>query len=117
MKKYVILDGYKCTSVGMGDDAAFYQSIGMTLEDVELGYDGSYYLVGHAPVKPAPTYDEVKEARAEYRRGHIDDKTLERNRKLANGTWTEEDETAYLELDREVTAYLDEHYPYPVGGD
>lgn len=117
MKKYVILDGYKCTSVGMGDDVEFYKSIGMTLEDVELGYDGTYYLVGHAPVKPAPTYDEVKEARAEYRRSHIDDKTLERNRKTANGTWTEQDEAEYLELDREVTAWIEENLPYPIGGD
>ena len=115
MKKYVILDGYLCTSVGEGDDAEFYQSIGMTLEDVELAYDGNYYLIGHAPVQPAPTVDEIKKARAEYRRSHIDDNTLERNRKQANGTWTEQDEAEYLELDRQVTAWIEENLPYPEG--
>lgn len=38
-------------------------------------------------------------------------------RKTANGTWTEEDEQEYLELDAEVTSYIEEHYPYPVEGE
>lgn len=61
-----------------------------------------------------PTYDDIKEARIEYRKAHIDDKTLERQRKQANGTWTEEDEQAYLQLDAEVTAWIEENLPYPV---
>jgi hypothetical protein len=48
-----------------------------------------------------------------YRQQNIDDKTLERLRKQANGTWTEEDERAYLELDEKVTKYIEENYPYP----
>lgn len=66
-------------------------------------------------IKPyVPTYEDIRQARIQYRKTHIDDKTLERQRKQANGTWTEEDEQAYLALDAEVTAYIEEHYPYPV---
>ena len=61
---------------------------------------------------PPPTYEEVDQMRIEYRKEHIDDKTIARMRKTANGTWTDEDEQAYLELDAEVTAYIEEHFPY-----
>lgn len=73
-------------------------------------YNGEYLLKSNAP---APTKDEIKQMRIEYRHEHIDDQTLERNRKIANGTWTQEDETAYLALDAEVTAYIEENLPYP----
>lgn len=75
--------------------------------------DGKYYKVVPIPTPLPPTYDEVKEQRAQYRREHIDDKTSERSRKMANGSWTEEDEQAYLALDAEVTAYIEAHFPYP----
>ena len=61
-----------------------------------------------------PTDEDIKQQRIEYRKTHIDDKTLERQRCQANGTWTEEDETAYLALDAEVTAWIEENLPYPV---
>lgn len=60
-----------------------------------------------------PTYEEIDQARCEYRKTHIDDKTIARSRKTANGTWTEADEEAYLSLDAEVTAYIEENFPYP----
>lgn len=71
------------------------------------------YEIKAVPPVPAPTKEEVKQMRKEYRHTHIDDNTLERNRKMANGSWTEEDEAAYLALDAEVTAYIEEHLPYP----
>ena len=71
------------------------------------------YEIKAVPPTPAPTKEEVKLMRKEYRREHIDDDTAERSRKMANGTWTEEDEAAYLALDAEVTAYIEEHLPYP----
>lgn len=80
-----------------------------TIED-----DGTYYKVIEiiTPEPIPPTQEEIKEMRILYRREHIDDQTAERSRKIANGTWTSEDETAYLALDAEVTAYIEEHYPY-----
>ena len=74
------------------------------------------YEIKAVPEPPAPTKEDIEQMRIEYRREHIDDKTLERMRKMANGTWIEEDEQEYLELDAEVTTYIEENYPYPVEG-
>lgn len=116
MKKYaqIVNEETKQCNVGIGTDTEFYESIGMTEMDVEQAYDGSWYVEGYAPEKPAPTHDEISEQRKQYRQQHIDDKTAERSRRQANHTWTEEDEQAYLALDAEVTAYIEENFPYPV---
>lgn len=100
--------------VGSGTNSEFYKSIGMTEMDVEQAWDGSWYVAGYAPEKPAPTHDEVSKMREEYRKEHIDSQTAMRSRKMANQTWTSDDERAYLDLDAEVTAYIEEHFPYPV---
>lgn len=115
MKKYakVINNETKQCEVGIGTNDAYYVSIGMTLQDVEESYDGSWYLTGYVPAEPAPTYDEIDQARIQYRKTHIDDRTLARQRKQANGTWTSEDEQAYLALDAEVTAWIEANLPYP----
>jgi hypothetical protein len=73
-------------------------------------YNGEYLLKSEIP---APTKDDIKQMRIDYRHTHIDNQTLERNRKMANGTWTQEDEAEYLALDAEVTAYIEENLPYP----
>ena len=85
-----------------------------TQMDVEQAYNGNWYLVGYAPEEPEPTHDEVSKMREEYRKEHIDSQTAMRSRKMANQTWTPEDEREYLDLDAEVTAYIEEHFPYPV---
>ena len=77
--------------------------------------DKGDYLESVENAPYVPTYDEVKQMRIQYRKEHIDDKTLERQRKTANGSWTEEDEQAYLQLDAEVTFYIERNFPYPVG--
>lgn len=105
----------KQCDVGIGTNTAFYESIGMTEMDVEQAYNGSWYVKGYAPEKPAPTYEEIDKLRIQYRKEHIDDKTIARMRKTANGTWTEQDEQDYLALDAEVTAWIEENLPYPVG--
>lgn len=77
--------------------------------------DKGDYLESVENAPYVPTYEEVKQMRIQYRKEYIDDKTLERQRKMANGSWTEEDEQAYLELDAEVTAWIEENLPYPAG--
>lgn len=65
MKKYakVINEETKACEVGLGTNTAFYQSIGMTEQEVEQAYDGRWYLAGYAPKKPL---NEIKaEKRAE----------------------------------------------------
>ena len=54
MLKYarVINESTGLCEVGLGPDSQFYKSIGMKELNVELGYDGAYYLLGWAPKKP-----------------------------------------------------------------
>ena len=47
----------RCLEVGTGTNTAFYKSIGMTDEEVEQAYDGSYWLKGYAPTQ---NLDELK---------------------------------------------------------
>lgn len=112
MKAYaqIINEETKQCDIALGN----YIPTGFTEMDVEKCWNGNYYVSGYAPEKPAPTYEEIDQLRIEYRKEHIDDKTIARMRKTANKTWTEEDEQAYLALDAEVTAYIEEHYKYPV---
>lgn len=118
MKAYakIINNETKEVKVGVGCSVDYYIEIGMTPMDIEKAYNDRWYVEGYAPVKPTPpppTKEEVSERRREYRREMIDDKTAQRSRKMANGSWTQEDEQAYLELDAEITAYIEEHFPYP----
>ena len=64
MKKYakVTNEETKACEVGLGTNSKFYQSIGMTEQEVEQAYDGNWYLSGYAPVKPEPTIEEQNEA-------------------------------------------------------
>lgn len=54
MLKYarVINESTGLCEVGLGPDSQFYKSIGMKELNVELGFDGAYYLQGWAPKKP-----------------------------------------------------------------
>lgn len=87
--------------------AAWCNVNGYHIED-----DGTYYKVVENPEPTPPTDEEIKQMRIRYRREHIDDQTAERSRKQANNTWNVDDEADYLALDAEVTAYIEEHYPY-----
>lgn len=80
--------------------------------DVEKSWYGNWYLVGYVPEKPAPTHEEIDKLREDYRKEHIDSKTAMRSRKMANQTWTAEDEREYLDLDAKVTAYIEANFPY-----
>lgn len=60
MIKYakVINEQTKECEVGVGTNTEFYKSIGMSEMDVEQAYNGSWYLIGYAPIKPEPTVQE-----------------------------------------------------------
>ena len=73
-----------------------------------------YFKIVKNP-EPEPqqvTNEEIKQERELYRKMNIDSKTLERMRKMANNTWTEEDEQEYLALDAQVTQWIEENLPY-----
>lgn len=54
MLKYAKIENDKTkeVSVGLGTNAAFYKSIGMTEQEVEQAWDGAWYIAGYAPEKP-----------------------------------------------------------------
>ena len=47
----IINEENKLCQVGTGSNKTFYQSIGMTEQEVEQAYDGKWYLKGFAPQK------------------------------------------------------------------
>lgn len=57
MLKYgkIINKETKECEVGIGNDIAFYKSIGFQELDVEQAYNGQWYLVGYLPQKPEET--------------------------------------------------------------
>ena len=59
----VINEDTKLCEVGTGTNEAFYQSQGMTKQDVEQAFDGNWYLAGYAPEKPVE--QTAAEVRAE----------------------------------------------------
>ena len=97
------------------DAAIWCRENNATLEEIEPEGETRRFKIVEIP-EHIPTHDEISQMRENYRKSHIDSKTSERSRRTANGTWTEEDEQAYLDLDAEVTAYIEEHYPYPEEG-
>lgn len=49
--KIVNNESKKC-DVAIGTDTAYYETIGMTLQEVEQDWRGQWYLAGYAPEKP-----------------------------------------------------------------
>ena len=94
------------------DAVAWCDENNATITEIEPDEKGRrFQLVAIEPY--VPTYEDIREQREEYRKKKIDSKTAERSRRQANKTWTDEDEQAFLALDAEVTAYIEEHFPYP----
>ena len=48
----IVNDETKLVIIGGGWDTNYYQSIGFSEMEVEMAWNGSYYLAGHAPQKP-----------------------------------------------------------------
>lgn len=51
----IINEETKQVQLGAGQSPEYYASIGMTEMEVEQGWDGNWYLLGYAPIKPEPT--------------------------------------------------------------
>lgn len=65
MYKYakIINEETKACEVGLGTNAEFYKSIGMTEQEVEQAWNGAWYLAGYAPEKPQEEKDKEEIAR------------------------------------------------------
>jgi hypothetical protein len=117
MKKYakIVNEETKEVSVGTGTNSAFYQSIGMTEMEVEQAYNGQWYVLGFAPVKPEPTKEEIQALRSEAYRNEVDPITCHIQR-LGDEEQTPEliAEIANLVAERKAkVAEIKARYPYP----
>lgn len=73
----IINEETKQCEVGLGTNAKFYQSIGMTEMEVEQAYNGSWYLQGYTPEKSVETMQtEVRAIRNSYLEKYVDPKQL-----------------------------------------
>jgi predicted transcriptional regulator len=117
MIKYakIINEETKQCEVGIGTNAEYYKSIGMTEMEVEQAYTGDWYVAGFAPEEPAPTKEEQSEKRAEAYRAEVDPITSHISR-LRDAEQTEEITAEIAELIAERDAKVEEikeRYPYP----
>ena len=118
MLKYadIINEETKQCIVGISNDIDYYKSIGMVEMEVEQAYDGSWYLAGYAPAKPAPTKEEQQKAREDAYKAKVDPITCHINR-LKDEEQTPEVVAEIASLVEERKAKVEEikqRYPYPV---
>ena len=114
MEKYALIinENTKECNVGLGTNETYYQSIGMTLMDVEQAYNGNWYLLGYAPDKPAPTEEEQRENRAKAYKEEVDPLMAEYNRKKTFNLFEEgEEEALLIEVEARVEE-IKQRYPY-----
>ena len=78
------------------------------------GYDGKWYIDGTEPEKPAPTREEVKQARANAYAAEVDPLMAEYNRKKTFNLFAEGEEEALLAEIEAKVAEIKEANPYPV---
>jgi len=82
-----------------------------TDREIVYGWNGKRYFKGEEPAKPQEMIDaEIDAGKVAIREEMIDKYTIRRMRKMANHTWTDEDEAEYLALDAKVTGMIEEKY-------
>ena len=115
MLKYAkILDEKtKEVSVFLGTDIEWAISGGFSEQDVEQDYNGDWYVAGYAPVKPAPTHEEISALREQAYIKEVDVLHAQKMRKTILGTWTEEDEAEYVAQVKARSEDIANRYPYP----
>ena len=114
MKKYakIVNEETGLVEVGLGTNSNFYQSIGMTEMEVGQAWNGSWYVAGYAPEKPAPTHEEISALREQAYIKEVDILHAQRQRKTILGTWTEQDEANYIAEVKQLSEDIANRYPY-----
>lgn len=114
MKKYakVVNEETKLCEVGLDTNISYYESIGMTEQEVEQTYDDDWYLLGYAP---EPTKEEISILREQAYIQNVDKITCHINR-LKDEEQTPEVIAEIASLVEERKAKVEEikqRYPYP----
>ena len=109
MRKFAKIENEetKEVSVGIGTNAKFYKSIGMTEMDVEQAYNGQWYVKGFAPVQPEPTeYEKAQERIAELKQMLADADYW--TSKRIDGEYTDEEWTEKVAIRKAWRAEINE---------
>ena len=77
------------------------------------GYDGKWYIEGTEPEKPAPTYEEVQQARANAYEAEVDPLMSQYNRKKTFNLFEGNEEAELLAKIEAKVAEVKEANPYP----
>jgi hypothetical protein len=85
-----------------------------TYDKYVQGYDGKWYVEGTEPEKPAPTYEEVQQARASAYANEVDPLMSQYTRKKTFNLFEEGEEEALLAEIEAKVAEIKENNPYPV---
>jgi hypothetical protein len=103
----------KVCSVGTGDNAELYQSLGMTLMDVEKTSNGDWYVLGYAPEEPTPTEEQQKQKRSEAFSLEADPLRYNYDEDCARYGYDSEQAQASKELWLAKKDEIRQRYPYP----
>jgi len=71
------------------------------------------YEIKAVPPAPAPTKEQQEAARASAYNAEIDPLHARKARKTILGEWTDDDEAEYVAKVKELSAEIQERYPYP----
>ena len=81
--------------------------------EIELGFDNCYYMRGKAPIQSIDEYNhQVEESRHNAYEKRTDFLILQRLRKIALGTWCEEDEKKYIANMKKKSEQIQKEFPY-----
>ena len=117
MKKFakIINEETKACEVGLGTNTTYYQSIGMTEQDVEQAYNGSWYIKGYAPVQPiSEQNDDIRSKREQLYSTQIDPLHARKARKVILNDWSEADEAEYVAEVARISKEIEDENPYMV---
>lgn len=89
------------------------KELGWEQNELDVGYDGHFYLKGYAPEKPAPTREEISSLREQAYIKEVDILHAQKSRKTILGTWTEQDEANYIAQVKQLSEDIANRYPYP----
>ena len=98
----IVNEKTKQVSVGLGTNAEFYLSIGMTEMEVEQAYNGQWYIKGYAPQKSQEEKeDDVRAIRNQYLVKYVDPKQLV----LVWNSMTEDEQKEYTDYRQYLLDY------------
>lgn len=100
----IVNEETKQVNIGIGDDVAFYKSIGMMEMDVEQAYNGGWYLKGYAPQESQEEKNAKLVAELKIQLSSLDEKSSRSMRAILAGTATDDDRAFLANIETQAEA-------------